>query len=51
MTHEEQIETLEVENRMLRSRCDRLEGEKESISEAYRELLLKYERLESVVQK
>jgi hypothetical protein len=27
MTHEEQIETLEVENRMLRARCDRLEHE------------------------
>jgi len=27
MTHEEQIETLEVENRMLRARCERLERE------------------------
>ncbi len=27
MTHEEQIETLEVENRMLRARCERLEKE------------------------
>jgi hypothetical protein len=27
MTHEEQIETLEVENRMLRARCERLECE------------------------
>ena len=27
MTHEEQIETLEVENRMLRARCDRMRHE------------------------
>jgi hypothetical protein len=69
MTYEEQIETLEVENRMLRARCERLESELvseldaakcviETLVEergvaikAYRELLLKYDRMEERTQK
>lgn len=52
------IETLEVENRMLRARNERLEAELAAATEdrqvaiqAYRSLLLRYDRLEEKVQK
>ena len=52
------IETLEVENRMLRARNERLEAElavaeadRKTAIKAYRDLLLKYDRLEEKVQK
>lgn len=52
------IETLEVENRMLRERNERLEKEVDELTsdlksavKAYRELLLKYDRMEEKVQK
>ena len=52
------IETLELENRMMRERNERLEQELAIAQEerriaikAYRELLLKYDRLEEKAQK
>lgn len=52
------IETLEVENRMLRERNERLEKEVKELTsdlkaviKAYRELLLKYDKIEERIQK
>lgn len=52
------VETLEVENRMLCERNERLQKEVEELTsdlrsavKAYRELLLKYARMEEKVQK
>lgn len=52
------IETLEVENRMMRERNTRLEAElakaeadRKTAIQAYRSLLLRYDRLEEKAQK
>lgn len=54
----QEIETLEIENKMMRERNERLEAELQTTMEerdtainAYRELLLKYDRMEAAWQK